>query len=169
VVGLLRNNHSRQFWSRGLLEVSITALLQRTEENTNKLRNGHYRDSNCKSSLQNKNPHFQTLVSNIGLFILMHVPCIIMLFILQPIHTHTHIYIYIQTHIYVYIHIHTQHSIFCIYNPQSCMFPYICIILREFQNLYFAKLRTLLKLKWLQLLKWGWYRCIETCMSEDCI
>jgi hypothetical protein len=30
------------------------------------------------------------------------------------------------------------------------MFRYICIILREFQNLYFAKLRTLLKLKCLK-------------------
>ena len=65
----------------------------------------------------------------------MHVPCISILFLLQP--TNAQIYIY--------------HNIFSLCNAQSYMFWYICIIFREIQNLYFAKLHKSLKLELLKL------------------
>jgi hypothetical protein len=57
------------------------------------------------------------------------------LFLLQP--TNAQIYIY--------------HNNFSLYTAHSYKFWYICIILREFQNLYFARLHKLWKLKLLKL------------------
>jgi len=42
-------------------------------------------------------------------------------------------------------------SIFSLYNAHSYMYRHLCIILRELQNLYFAKLHKLLILKFLKL------------------
>ena len=41
--------------------------------------------------------------------------------------------------------------IFSRYNVNSYMFRHVCVILREFQNLYFAKSHKFLKLKLLKL------------------
>ena len=41
--------------------------------------------------------------------------------------------------------------IFSLNNVHSNMFRHLCVILREFQKLYFAKLHKLLKLKLLKL------------------
>jgi len=38
------------------------------------------------------------------------------------------------------------HSIFSLYNFHYYMFRHLCIFLRKFQNLYFAKLNKFLKL-----------------------
>jgi len=48
-------------------------------------------------------------------------------------------------HKYIYI------IIFSLYNVHSYMFWHLCVILREFQNLYFAKLHKFLEMKVLKL------------------
>jgi hypothetical protein len=43
------------------------------------------------------------------------------------------------------------HNIFSVYNVHSYMFQHFCIILMEFQNVYFAKLHQFLDLNALKL------------------
>ena len=59
----------------------------------------------------------------------MHVPCIFILFSLQPTNAQIDII-----------------NIFSLYNVHFYMFRQICVILTKFQYLYFAKLSKFLKL-----------------------
>ena len=66
--------------------------------------------------------------------ILVHVPCIFLLLLLQPTNAQICVTIFSLS-----------------YNVHSYMSRHLCVINREFRNLYFSKLHKFLKLKLLKL------------------